>query len=98
MQPTPSGVLGIIKSSYTQVLDCSLYDIYTSYTCFCVCLCIGAIIKLWSVWCFSVSLLPILSFFSHMCFNEGVGVGHERRRQRGELVLAVGARAKLADV
>ena len=33
-----------------------------------------------------------------MCLDEGVCVGHERCGQRGEVVLAVGARAELADV
>lgn len=41
MQLAPCGVLGIIKSSYTQVSDCSLYDIYTSYNV-CVCVCVHA--------------------------------------------------------
>lgn len=47
--------------------------------------------------CVSVQSLLLFSL-SHVGLNEGVCVGHERRSQRGELVLAVGARAELADV
>lgn len=114
MQLAPCGVLGIIKSSYTQVSDCSLYDIYTSYNV-CVCVCVHAQsrdqdrglanVKLRVAArarvcvCVCVSVQPsLLVSFSHVGLDEGVRVGHERCGQRGEVILAVGAGAELADV
>lgn len=53
--------------------------------CVCVCVC--------------VSVQPsLLVSFSHVGLDEGVRVGHERCGQRGEVILAVGAGAELADV
>lgn len=53
------------------------------------CLCVGV----------SASIKSLLLFtFSHVRLNKGVCVRHERCRQRGEVVLAVGAGAELADV
>lgn len=77
--------------------------IFTHLTRVSVCVSVSVRAQSWghhkALECCVVSVcLCFPSFPSHVCFNEGVGVGHERRRQRGELVLAVGAGAELADV